>query len=91
MKIIEQITSKDAENLLPADTVNLLWYIWETEFNRKEIRFNLKKLCEANKQNITAFIRNKEVKSFTVTLDKPVNANVLIKLPRDRFIMDIQK
>jgi len=89
-KSIEQITSTEVENLLPKNIINLLWYIWETECYSKEVRFNLKKSKE-NKQIISVFSEDIELKSFTMTLDTPVTADVLITVPTNSFIMEIKK
>lgn len=86
---IEQITSVLVENLIPKNTINLLWYIWETECNHNETVFTLS--CEAGKQNITVFINNTVIKSFSVVLNNPVNTNVLITIPRNKFVMEIKK
>ena len=88
MESIEQVTSDEVKDMLPADTINLLWYIWETEYHCKQIKFNLKKL-DSSKQNITVFAETKRLKSFVVTLDNPVNANVFITIPPNRFIMEL--
>ena len=85
---VEQFTSADAENLLPADTINLLWYIWETECNNSEAVFILS--CETEKQKIAVVVNGILIKSLSVTLDNPVNADVLITIPRNRFIMEIK-
>ena len=88
---VEQITSEETKNILPADTINLLWYIWETECNCDETVFNLTESSEAGKQDITVSVNNTVIKSFSVALDRPVNTNVSITIPRNRFVMDIKK
>ena len=87
MDAIEQITSSEAEHLLPKDIINLLWYIWETEYKNKNVRFFLSKSYEVGKQDITIFTEREKSKSLTVSLDNPVNADVSIAVPSNRFVM----
>ena len=87
-KSIEQINSEEIGNSLPKEIINLLWFIWETEFQFKEVKFNLKK-SEDNKQIIFVFDDDIKLKSFIIKLTSPVNADVLITVPKNRFIMDM--
>jgi len=88
MEFIEQITSEEVKTTLPANIINLLWYIWETEYHGKKVKFNLKTL-ESDRQIITVFAGNEKLKSFVVPLNNPVNTDVFITIPPNRFIMEV--
>jgi len=79
----------DNINRIPVPLINMLRYIWETEFAEQEVMFSLE-VSGDDKQGITSYIGEQLIKMRVIPSDEPVKAKVFFRKYMDGWLISLQ-
>jgi hypothetical protein len=82
------LISENVIDSISVHIINIIRYIWETEFEGQEVRFHLD-YSRIPQQEITVYSGGRKVLQKTVSVSMPVKSEILIKKYGSSFVMEL--